>query len=365
MTGPPAGAGLRILAFPKRGADAYTGQLARHLEARGAIVDPFTFRRALLGRYDVVHLHWPESHLRARRWWRALAKHARLFALCVLLRLRRTRICWTLHNLRPHEHDHWLSERLFPLWFPRLCTHVIALSPTGLEQARARFPVLGRKAAAIVPLGHFRDAYPPGPPRAECRARLGLPAEGFTFLFLGTIRRYKNVPRLVDAFRDLTDRDVQLVVAGRPLFGVRPDAILARAAGDPRIHCHLRFLADPEVPVFLGAADLVVLPFEDVLNSGSVLLALSLDRRVLAPRLGALPDLEQLVGARWLRLYAGPLTAGILAEARRAVTGTRPDERADLSPFDWKGIADATLAFYRASGARFAGSPGSPMPPTA
>jgi glycosyltransferase involved in cell wall biosynthesis len=340
--------GPRVLGFPRSGANAYLDLLTGNLEAAGAVVDDFTFRRAILNRYDAVHIHWPDAHLRTNSWWRAIGKHARLAFVCAILRLRRTRIVWTLHNLESHERDHWISRTLFPLWFPRLCTHVIALSPAGLELARRRYPPLRHKAAAVVPHGHYRNAYPPAPAQPVCRHRLGLAPRSPTLLFFGSIRRYKNVPHLIDVFRQLSARDVQLVVAGQPVVGMRGEDLVLRTGGDPRIHLHLRFIPDDEVSTFMGAADLVVLPFTGVLNSGSVLLALSFNRPVLTPRIGALPELQRAVGERWLQLYDGPLTPAVLARAHvlSTTSGCRGGE-VDLSSFDWQRITADTLEVYR------------------
>lgn len=352
-------AATRVLAFPKAGENAWLGKFSGMLQAGGAIVDDFSFRRAWTGRYDVLHLHWPDSHLLTQSWWGAVAKHARLALLLTFLRIRGTRIVWMMHNLQPHEKNHWLSARLFALWFPRMCTHVIALTAHGLACAHAMYPSLRRKPAAIVPHGHYRDEYPPAPSRQISRDQLGLPRGRFTLLFFGNIRRYKNVPRLIEAFRQIPDRDVQLIVAGAPGYGVSPQELAQLAAGDERIHLHLTFVPDAKLPLFIGAADMVVLPFDSILNSGSVLLALSFNRTVLAPRLGALPEIHSKVGSRWLRLYDGSLTAQVLEEARASQSRSREQEEVDLSAFDWNAIAQRTLDFYRKSGPEY--SRGGPL----
>lgn len=340
-------AATRVLAFPKDGENAWLRKFSGTLAAGGAIVDDFSFRRAWTGRYDVLHLHWPDSHLLTQSWWGALAKHMRLALLVTFLRTRGTRVVWMMHNLQPHEKNHWLSARLFSLWFPRMCTHVIALTGHGLVCARALYPSLRRKPAAIVPHGHYRDEYPPAPSREISRAQLGLPRDRFTFLFFGNIRRYKNVPLLIEAFRHMPGRDVQLIIAGAPGYGVSPQELAELAAGDERIHLHMAFVPDEKLPLFIGAADMVVLPFDSILNSGSVLLALSFNRTVLAPRLGSLPEIHSKVGSRWLRLYDQPLTAQILEEARSSQSRVGEQEQVDLSAFDWDAIAQHTLDFYR------------------
>jgi glycosyltransferase involved in cell wall biosynthesis len=337
-----------VVMFPKYSNNPYLCTLSERLEQRGVRVEDFTFARAITTRFDVLHIHWPDLHLHARSSLRALAKQLRLAALFALLRLRRVRIVWTIHNLKPHERHHSLPEGLFPLWFPRLCTHVIAMTTTGLWAAQEEYPSLRRKAAAVIPHGHYRDAYPPTASRAESRAKLGL-AECFTFLFFGSIRPYKNVPLLIEAFRQLPHRNVQLVIAGQPLK-MDIDRLERSVAGDPRIRLKLEFIAEQDVPLYMGASDVVVLPFDSILNSGSVLLALSFNRAVLAPRLGSLPEIQHKVGARWVTLFDGQLSTRHLVEAMRQ-DGVRDGEVAELGAFEWDAITQQTLDLYRSSGA--------------
>ena len=354
MSGWPNGSSLqarsvstRVAMFPKHVDNPYIRRLAAKLERAGATVDEFSYPRALTHRYDVLHLHWPDSHLISGSWWGSLAKHARFAALLTLLRLRGTRIIWTLHNLKPHDANHWISARLFPSWFPRVCTHVIALTANGLQSARTLYPALKDTPAAVVPHGHYRDDYPRAPLQRECRERLGLPLQRFTFLFFGNVRRYKNVPLLIEAFRAIGDRDVQLIIAGQPGHGISAEELQTLSAGDDRISLDLKFIPDQDVPVYFGAADAVVLPFDSILNSGSVLLGLSFNRVVLAPRLGALPEIQARVGP-WLQLYDGGLTTKMLLDLRAAHAGPASEEAGpDLSAFDWNSIADRTLEFYR------------------
>ena len=342
---------VRVLAFPKDGDNAYLRNFSGTLEAAGAQVDEFNFWRAYFGSYDVLHIHWPDTHLRTPSWWRAIAKHARLGLLCVLLRMRGTKVVWMMHNLKPHEKDHPISSWLFPRWFPQACTHIMALTASGLTAARQIYPALRSKPAAIVPHGHYREAYPSAPSRDACRDVLGISRDKFTFLFFGNIRRYKNVPLLIETFRRIPDRDVQLVIAGLPVLGMQAEDLKAMAGGDERIHLHLTFIPDDKVAVFVSAADLVVLPFDSILNSGSVLLALSFNRPILAPRLGALPDIEAEVGSRWLQLYDGQLQPEQLLQAKARGGAPTEAEQVDLSAFDWDAIGRTAVAFYTSADA--------------
>lgn len=330
--------------FPKHGDNPYLLGLSESLERCGVRVDDFSFSLALKQRYDVFHIHWPDLHLQARSSLRAFVKHARLALLFVFLRLRNTRIVWTVHNLAPHERHLPVGEWLFPLWFPRLCTHVIALTKNGLAAAVARYPALRNKAAAVIPHGHYREAYPSALSRSHCRDQLGL-EHRFTFLFFGHIRPYKNVPLLIEAFRKLPRQDVQLVIVGQPGHMMETDQLNKLVADDPRIRLSLGFVPDDKVPLYLGSSDVVVLPFRSVLNSGSVFLALSFNRAVLAPKLGSLPEIQSNVGAQWITLYEGQLTTEHLLQTMNS-SGIGEHDIADLTAYDWTTIGKRTVDLY-------------------
>ncbi len=118
----------------------------------------------------------------------------------------------------------------------------------------------------------------------------------------------------------------------------------------PGVVWHNRRISNYEMPLYLGAADVVALPFERIQTSGSVLLAMTFGKPVIAPRLGDLP--ETLSGADDLTYPAGDGRA--LAD--RLNESLRTD-LADLSArtagaaarFDWLPIAAQTAAVYRAA----------------
>ena len=135
--------------------------------------------------------------------------------------------------------------------------------------------------------------------------------------------------------------------------GIRPDE-------DPRVRLDLRFLPDDELPTLLAAADLVVLPYRRIQNSGSAILALSANRPVLVPDLGAMRELQADVGGEWVRLYDGELAAeDLLASLDWACAPIREDAL-DVSSYDWDAIAESTMEafeeFRQKSRARNTGS---------
>jgi beta-1,4-mannosyltransferase len=100
----------------------------------------------------------------------------------------------------------------------------------------------------------------------------------------------------------------------------------------------------------LRAADLVVLPYREILNSGSAILALSFARPVLVPAQGAMTELQRDMGREWVRTYPGELRPRTLADALHWARQT-PRDPARLFPnMSWETIARQTLRAYLAIG---------------
>jgi glycosyltransferase involved in cell wall biosynthesis len=334
-------------AFENNTGNPYTRLLYEAVEGLGVEVEDFVPGRALREGYDLWHLHWPDDFLSYKSPATALAYVAAELALMAQARLRGTRIVWTIHDLGPHESPHpWLERLFWPLFLPMVDGY-ITLSEHARDAALARFPRLESVPGAVVPHGHYRPAYPPPVSRATARDRWGLPGDAPVLAFLGRIRPYKNVDGLLSAFRELEIPDARLLVAGNPSSADLEERIRGTAAPDDRIQLALRFLPEDEIPSLMGAADLVVLPYEDILHSGSALLALSFDRPVLVPARGAMGELRDQVGANWVYTYDNPLRPADLQSALRAVRTDSRSDRAPLEDRDWSRLAEATVSLYR------------------
>ena len=343
---------LRVLAQPafrRRELNPYNWQLSTSLQAAGVQVCEFTRSEALRGGHDIWHLHWPDTEALFTRGDlpMVIKRSIRLLLLLQLARTRGTRVVWTVHNLRSHEQRFPRIERWFWRWFVREVDGVICLSRHSVGMVIERFPLLARVPFFVVPHGHYRELYPNTSTRADARAPLGIDPTARVMTFIGQIREYKNLPELITAFRELQDPSLRLLVAGRTTSSRLDELLRGAAAGDPRIRLDLRLIPEDEMQLFLNAADLVVLPYRDVLNSGAALLALSFNRPVLAPDAGALPELQEQVGPAWLKLYRGTLTADSLHTALQWASGTPRPPAAPLEFAGWSEVARATIAAYR------------------
>ena len=131
---------------------------------------------------------------------------------------------------------------------------------------------------------------------AEAKQRLGLRDSDKAVLFFGRITPYKGLEYLISAFRQVRSQcdDYRLIIAGRPdnceqywnpiREGLRGDVESGRILLRPS------FIPDDETEVYFKAADLLVLPYKDVYQSGVLFLGHSFGLPVLAADVGSLKD---------------------------------------------------------------------------
>lgn len=295
----------------------------------------FTWRQALCGRVDVFHAHWPEVMLRRDTLVPRIVARLRFLLLLLRLTALRTPVVRTVHNLAAHESGDRV-ERVLLGWLDRLTTDRIVLNE--------HTPTPGRGARHLIPHGHYRDWFTGVPPQVTVPGRL---------LHFGLLRSYKGVEELLAAFTALSDPDLTLHVVGRAVDPRLADAVRDACRHDPRLMATLEHAPDDVLAREVQQAELVVLPYRALHNSGALLLALSLDRPVLVPRTSTTAALAQEVGPEWVLTYESELTGerlgGALLEVRR--TG-RSTARPDLSARGWPALADQHARVYRGAAAR-------------
>jgi beta-1,4-mannosyltransferase len=346
---------LRILAWPAfKNRSPYNVLLYGNMQALGSTVEEFSAWRVLSGRYDIVHLHWPEYCVNGRGTLASLFWCCALFGAMCWVRVRGGKVVWTVHNLQSHLQQHPALERYFWRTFTALLNAYISLTESGVERVRHRYPSLRTKPGFVIPHGNIRDAYREvDVSREHARLRLGIPQSAKVVGFFGSVERYKGIMELVETFSALEDTRAVLCVAGKSFLSAQErKRVEDIAARDRRVLLHLKHVQEAEVTSYIRAADLVVLPFREILNSGSAVLALSLDRPVLVPDKGSMAELQQFAGAEWVRLYSGEMTSEILQQRldaaieSAAMRGRCHALESGWAGLDWKDLAQLTLDAY-------------------
>ncbi|WP_290514400.1 glycosyltransferase [Aeromicrobium sp.] len=311
---------------PRPTTNPYIVMLGRALhETPGLTVETFAWRKALRDDYDVFHVHWPEILVSGESRLKKRVRQALFAMLLHRLRRRRVPIVRTMHNLELPTGISRRETRLLQR-ADRQTVLGIAINDTT--------PIQPGRASATILHGHYRDWYSPD--------SLHDPEPG-RIAFFGLVRQYKGVDSLIRAFREINrSHDVSLAVAGKPSSAELASSLRTLAAGDDRIDLRFGFLSDDDLADHVSRAELVVLPYREMHNSGGVLTALSLDRPVLVPANHTNTVLADEVGHRWVQTYDGELSGDDITRAIEAVR--KVDESSpNMSRRDWShaGVAHA------------------------
>ncbi|MGC1383686.1 MAG: glycosyltransferase [Candidatus Acidiferrales bacterium] len=298
----------------------------------------------LLRKYEIWHVHWPDALLGIPSTAHATYKVSGMFATMDYLRARGTKVVWTMHNFASHEARHPKLEAWFWRRFIPRVDGAISLSAAGLAMALRRFPGFKEIPTAVIPHGHYRDQYPVT--GEDGRRRLGISPDAKVIIFFGAVRAYKNVDVLVHAFRGVKSERAVLYVLGNPNSHELAAKIAAMALQDSRVNLKFEFVDANDVSAYLGAADLVVLPYREVLNSGSALLALSCNRPILVPDRGSMGELKSEFSDSWVRTYQGSLDSAKLESALEWSLLPRPEVCPMPEKYNWNHIGAETLRFY-------------------
>ena len=268
---------------------------------------------------SILHLHWTNPVVHAHRdpadARRSLQRTtAQLDRFCAL----GGSLVWTVHNALPHDHRHHTLE-------VELCRYLVARADvvhllTPATRA-AVAPYYRLDDARSITVGHasYRGVYPDDVTRDDARARLGLHPDDQVVVALGALRPYRGLERLVEAAAQLqrTRPRLRLLIAGRPGPGFDVDALQSRIDDLDGAVLHIGLVADDEVQFWMRAADVAAMPYERVLNSASLPLALTFGLPVVAPALGVFVDRQ---GEPFVHLYPVGSTPGLTAALDAALS---------------------------------------------
>ena len=172
--------------------------------------------------------------------------------------------------------------------------------------------------------------------------------KGPVIMAFGLVRPYKGTDVLLEAFRQV--EGAELWVVGMPRMPMDELQELARRAPGT-VRFVDRFVTDPEIPAFMRRADLVVLPYRNIEQSGVLYTALAFGRPLVLSAVGGFPEVAEAGAAR----LVPPEDPDALAEALRELLDDRSarDALADAATreaattYSWERIGEATMALYR------------------
>jgi glycosyltransferase involved in cell wall biosynthesis len=212
------------------------------------------------------------------------------------------------------------------------------------EHGRARLlGELGLPAALVHTIAHGAFEHLTRVPAEPLPAELE-PTGAPVVLCFGLIRPYKGVDVLLEAWREVSD--AQLWIVGRPRF----DIGALRAAAGTNVRWVPRFVSDGELAACFRRADLVVLPYREIEQSGVLATALAFGSPLVLSDVGGFGEVAAVGAAR----LVAPGDPAALSAALVELLGDRAArERLSAAArelaageWSWRAVAERTKALY-------------------
>jgi D-inositol-3-phosphate glycosyltransferase len=280
--------------------------------------------------------------------------------LILYYRLLGKKVVFTAHNVNASKRDG--SDSLlnrFSLQIQyRLVNHILVHTQRMKADLVTDFGISEEKVT-VIPFGINNTVPNTDLSAAGAKRLLGISSEDKTLLCYGQIAPYKGLEYLVAAFAELlkSDRSYRLIIAGKPKWnevywnGIERliEDISVRDWVIPRIE----HVPDEETELYFKAADVLVLPYTQVFQSGVIFLGYSFGLPAIVADVGSLK--EEIIEGKTGFVFKPRDSADLVAkidnyfkselfhnlEARRAEIKEYANER-----YSWSKVATIATAIY-------------------
>lgn len=272
------------------------------------------------------------------------------------------KIALTAHNVNQDRRDakDTLLNRITLRIQYHLCDHIFVHTRKMQGELCQDFGVAER---AITVIRHpINDAFPEtGLAASEAKLRLGLRDHERAILFFGRIRPYKGIEQLLAAFKLISadsQENYRLIIAGELMKGSEEYLHEIQQAINTEfkpgnVIVRVQFIPDEEIELYFKGADVLVLPYKEIFQSGVLFLAYSFGLPVVATDVGSFR--EEIIEGR-TGFVCKPGDAAELAEAIQKYFASdlyknlkirRPElkDYADAN-HSWHAVADLTGSAY-------------------
>jgi D-inositol-3-phosphate glycosyltransferase len=217
--------------------------------------------------------------------------------LMLYYRLLGKRVVLTVHNVnagRRDSRDSRINRLTLRIQY-RLTDHLFVHTEKMKQELMQEFGVESARIT-VIPFG-INNAVPnTSLTPAEAKKRLGLHESEKAILFFGNITPYKGIEYLVAAFKVLLSREpgYRLIIAGKPdnceMYWKTIRTETQECVERGTVLLRADFIPDSETELYFKAADVLVLPYRHVYQSGVLFLGYSFGLPVVAADVGSLKD---------------------------------------------------------------------------
>jgi D-inositol-3-phosphate glycosyltransferase len=243
-------------------------------------------RYAFLAKPKIFHILWNNKLIYFDRT-----------LLLLVYKVLGKKVVFTAHNVNAGKrdgNDSWFNRLTLRIQY-RICDHIFVHTEAMKGELVRDFGV-EQGAITVIPFGINDSVSDTYITPEQAKHRLGITLDEKVILFFGAIRPYKGLEYLVAAFQSLSRKDAgyRLIIAGEPKRGTDKyvDDIqnMLKGIQGHRIIQKIEHVPDEEIEIYFKAADVCVLPYTLVFQSGVLFLSYAFGLPAIASDVGSFRD---------------------------------------------------------------------------
>lgn len=272
----------------------------------------------------------------------------------LLSRLLMMKVVITAHDVESFKSE--LSQDHFVTWSYTLAHAIIAHNEISKLELVQKLGVPELKIK-VIRHGNHAEYFAVRPTRLEACKALDLDPDDFNIVFFGQIKEVKGLDILIKALPMVVQqsrRSVRLVIAGRVWKDdfSKYQSLIDELNLVDRVKLFIRYISDEELPAFYASADVMVLPYKRIYQSGVVLMAMTFGTPVMV---SDIPGMVEVVtdGVTGMAFRSGDpddLANKLIQAARKPEMLLDMASRAKQhmeTEYDWTLIGQQTAECYR------------------
>lgn len=337
----------RIGILPWVGTDDHQINFAMALQAAGYSVEKIIYKKGFplhsaLKQHpvDILVLDWVHSFYISNSVFVSLLKTFLQFWDRKLVRNRKTIIIWNMHNLHRHDKKFLHLEKFNFKKLAQCVNGIRVFNDFSIAEVRKYLGLKLNYPIVNIPQGQYYT-----------RNNLSFDYSNenvvdFVILFFGSIRKGKGLDKFLVTFSKIENRNLKLIIAGAPVDDELIYIVKKEAEKDKRIIIIDRFIPEDEIEKLFELAFAIVLPYENILNSGVQLLAHSFSKPILANDIPVFREsLSPLCTEFFLLNDHNSLSEAIIKLKERDYGTMKIASASVLKNRQWNNIVDRFIAF--------------------
>lgn len=241
---------------------------------------------------DVVFLNWYESIDNSNSTINFLIIAFKKVLKLLWLKKNKVTVVTTFHNKVPHDTSRFEGKIA---WAMLYCTLKIANKIIILSQESCKYLQAYLKPNEIqdkifyIPHPNYIGVYSDGIMSEQFRDETNM-----KLLFVGQVRKYKNIELILEVARRTKDLRIQYKIAGKCISDAYKEELKSLLLDNDNVCLDLRFVDDEEIEKMICQSDIMILPYDlkSSLNSGTVYLAFSNKRSVICPMIATIKEFD-------------------------------------------------------------------------